>query len=171
METMLGIIIALLIGGLLLLLLEAILPGGIVGLIGCALIGLSVFLCFSEYGWIMGSVYLVLSIVIAATVGLGSFVYAMNRFALTPPEPEDKDAQDPYVGHIGEVETSLDPTGYVLLNKRRYPARSEFTEREISKGRKVVVVRMDSTYLVVRPADHEIQDKIQETLSSRQKTG
>ena len=152
---MLLIIIVLLIVGLLLFVLEAFLPGGIVGVIGAIAIVASAVLCFTHFGPVTGTLYLAVSLALSVTVGLCSFLFIAKRLALTPPEPAQPsgEGEKSLVGATGRVTKTLNPTGNVEINGRRHMARAESSLEAISKGEAVAVIGIDSTYLVVVPAD------------------
>jgi len=153
---MLALIILLLVLGLLLLMLEAVMPGVVIGLTGCAIIGLSSYLCFSHYGPRIGAAYLVGSFALAGTVALRAFFWAMRRATLVPPESQKPAAGgDPRVGKVGRVVKALDPTGYVEIEGTRHMARNAFTQIQIPKEARVVVMEIDGAYLVVRPENAE----------------
>ena len=123
---MLTVIILLLVG-LLLLLLEAFVPGGIVGTIGTAVIAISVIFCYSRYGAGLGTVYLLASAALAIAVAASAFFFISRRMALSPPEPAGETAHglDPRVGARGRVTRTLSPTGYVEIEGKRRTISSQ----------------------------------------------
>jgi membrane-bound ClpP family serine protease len=142
--------------GIVLLVLEVVLPGGIVGVIGgFAMLG-GCAVAFSRFGVQGGGVATVV-----ALAGLGLALYI--EFSLLPKtrfgkklflhqtvdaksQPSPADAAQ-IVGQAGETLTTLAPTGYVLVDGRRYEARSE--AGLIVKGAAVRVVGVDSFHLIV----------------------
>lgn len=149
-------IVLLLVLGLLLLLLEAVMPGLVMGLTGCGLIAASSYLCFSHYGPRIGAVYLAVSLVLAGAVALRAFFWAIRRATITPPEPQKPTGnQDLRIGKTGRVIKELNPTGYVEIEGERHMARSAFTQIQIPRDARVVVMEIDGAYLVVRPENAE----------------
>lgn len=137
--------------GLLLFILEAVLPGGIAGTIGAILIIVSTVLCYNHYGAATGSLYLLGSFALAAIVGFSAFLLIAKRLALSPPEPSRPDEEKDFVGAVGYVAKRLTPTGYVGINGRRHSARAETSIKAVEVGEEVVVVGRDGMYLVVAP--------------------
>lgn len=137
--------------------LEAIVPGGILGIAGWLAIGVSAWFCFSQYGTIVGTVYLVATTLGAALVWYLAFRFLLPKMALTPFEPQEggrEEAQrDARIGREAEVLEDLDPTGFVRLDGRRAAARAESSHEEIGPGQTVRIVDIDSTYLVCRRLD------------------
>ncbi len=148
----LAVIVLLLFLGLLLIVIEAVLPGGIVGFFGVATIVGSAVLCFSKYGTIWGSVYLALCMISGITVGISAFLLVAKRLSLAPPEAAKGEGEpDERIGATGRVVKTLNPTGYIEIDGRRLLARSRSSEISIGEGDDVVVRSLDSTYLVVEP--------------------
>ena len=99
--------------------------------------------------------------VLAALAGLGAALYA--EFVLLPKtrfgrklflhQSVDAKSQPPpadaamVVGRVVETVTTLAPSGYVLLDGRRYEARSQ--SGLVAKGATVRVVGVDSFHLIV----------------------
>lgn len=150
-------IILLLVAGLALFVLEAILPGGIVGIVGALLIGGSVVLCVREYGWTNGMYYLVGSGLLALfTVGWSLYL-ALRRMALTPPEPVEPHPKEvpESIGRIGEVLQPLDPSGVIRLDGGKRSARLNPSSDRAEKGEQVRVMEEDGFYLVVEKVEGE----------------
>ncbi|MFP4378870.1 MAG: NfeD family protein [Candidatus Sumerlaeia bacterium] len=149
------VIILLLVVGLALILVEALVPGGIIGIIGSVLILFSAYLCFAEYGMAAGIVYLLISVPIAVAAGAVAFFYAVRKMSIGAYSSTQPDAkpEDTMVGMEGAVLVDLDPTGFVRIDGKRMQARALYSEEEIPEGTPIVVVDRDSTYLVVKRMD------------------
>jgi len=141
--------------GIVLLVLEVVVPGGVLGVIG----GLSMLagcaVAFNTFGLTGGGLATLI-----ALLALGAALYV--EFALLPrtrvgrrlflhksidgkSQPPPADAA--VVGRMAEVATTLAPTGYVLLDGHRYEARSQ--SGLIDKGATVRIVGVDSFHLIV----------------------
>ncbi|HUT23767.1 MAG TPA: NfeD family protein [Sumerlaeia bacterium] len=141
----------LLLVGLFLFILEAVLPGGVVGTIGAVLIIVSAVLCYNQYGAATGSLYLLGSFALAVAVGFSAFFLIAKRLALSPPGPSRPDEEEDIAGAVGYVAKRLTPTGYVEIDGQRRSARAETSIKAVEKGEEVVVVGRDGVYLVVAP--------------------
>lgn len=149
-------VVLLLALGIVLLLLEVVVPGGVLGVLG----GLSMFggcaLAFYEFGLQGGSLATVVSL---ASLGVAVYIEfallpktrAGKRFflrqavdAASQPMPADPAA---VVGKSVETLTMLAPSGYVSLDGRRCEARSQ--SGLIPKGTTVRVVAVDNFSLIV----------------------
>ena len=153
---MLGIIVALLILGLLLLFFEAFLPFGITGTFGALLILLSAILCIREYGWTAGLYYLAGSAILAISVSVATFYGISHRLALRPTGPGSHTGDmENYqlIGKRGVVTRTLSPTGYATIRAKRYSVRSETSHTLIPRGKIVVVTGVDGHYLLVVESD------------------
>ena len=152
-------IVLLLLMGLLLLLVEAFVPGGILGAIGALLIVASAVICYMHYGVVTGTIYLACSLALAVGVGLWAFFTISRRLAISPPEPAGPAGPDleGWVGTGGRVVNALDPTGFVEIEGQRLQARTESSEQSCPEGQLVVVTGVDSTFLVVGPWTAEQQ--------------
>ena len=153
---MLGTIIILFFLGLSLLVAEAFLPGGIVGLFGAVAIVISSVICYREYGPGVGTIYMVGSLTTAIVVGLTSFLFVARKLALTPPVPvESENSPSGRIGKIATVITALNPTGFVRLDGKRLQARSESSDQLITEGNEVEIAAIDGSFLVARPTVKE----------------
>jgi len=152
------VIIVLCLLGVLLLALEAILPGGVLGIAGFIALGTSAFFCFSTYGPAVGGVYLIVAVPGALLAWYLAFRFILPTMALAPPAEAGESAKpesNALVGREAEVIEDLDPSGLVRLDGRRRPAYSESSHEVIAAGEKVRVVALDSTYLVCRRLEGE----------------
>lgn len=148
------LIIVLFAVGLVLLLLEVILPGGVIGILGGIVMAVSVGLVFARYGASAGMYALAGAVVIA----VGSVMFELwwlprSKWAAqftvrdtagstpTPPAPPE------IVGKRGRALTTLAPTGYVEIEGRTYEAASSIGL--LAKGDAVVVESFDQFKLTV----------------------
>lgn len=141
--------------GLFLFVLEAVLPGGIVGTIGAVLILFSAYLIHKEYGGEVAAIYLTASAAAALGLGFASFYFFAKRLSLAPPEPLDGAEAETadLIGKTCVVVSALRPSGTVRVDGRRRPAHCKGQTTEIKKGSAVRVVGRDSTFLLVEPCD------------------
>lgn len=141
--------------GLVLLAAEVFVPGGILGIFGgLALLG-AVILAFADLGAGAGWITLVAA---AATVGLLLYVElgllpktrlgrrlflhaAVGGTSQAPPAAAD------VIGKSAEALTTLAPTGYVIVEGRRYEAFSQ--SGLVPKGTALRVVGLDNFRLIV----------------------
>ena len=159
MPTPIALLILLIIG-IVLILLEAVLPHGISFLVGVGVIGFSIYLCFRESGPAAGIFYFLLALSMAGTAVFFSMKAGMKMLTLRPPKslktpPAEKGRKDeepwPKVGQEVEVVQPLHPTGTVIWEDRRFPARTIEPEHESKVGDRVRVQGRDSIYVIVDP--------------------
>jgi membrane-bound ClpP family serine protease len=139
------------------------LPHGLSYILGLTVIGISGFVCIKEYGWGLGSLYLTIALVVSVLVGVSLFRSGIRWLSLAPPKPAKAQARpdepsDPPLGELVQVVQPLHPTGTVLWQGRRLPARSLRAERESAVGEAVAVRGRDSIYLLVEPAESDAGD-------------
>lgn len=149
-------VVILLAVGIVLLLLEVIVPGGVLGVIGgLAMLG-GCALAFHRFGAQGGSVatglalaglavslYIEFALLPKTRFGKKMFLHQAVDATSQPPPADPKQIE----GKVGEALTTLAPSGYVQLDGRRYEARSQ--GGLIAKGASVRVVGVDSFHLVV----------------------
>jgi len=156
-EVTVGIIISLFIGGLIAIILEIFIPGGIVGMIGGAAVIASIVLGFSK-SQALGGVLLVTGVVLVPTC----VIAAMN---IAPKLPFSKklflqetlDADKGYVstekglelllGKEGVVVTDLRPSGMADIEGQRTDVVAN--GEVIDKGVRVKVVEVEGNRVVV----------------------
>jgi membrane-bound serine protease (ClpP class) len=147
-------LILMLATGLALLFAEVFVPGGIVAIAGGAILVTSVVLCYKHYGAMLGSVYLLVSVICTLGVAWAALRAIAHRFALTPPPPTVPEiSKASLVGGHGEVVQTLHPSGTIDLEGKRYPARLDTSTEQVAVGTTVEVVGYDGIYLVVRRAE------------------
>ena len=147
-------IITLLVLGILLLLIEIIIPGGVIGVIGLLCIISGVILAFMKSALL--GVILFAGVVI---VGFVSFLAWIKFFPKTPMGKEiflDKDAKDwqgyegsnkDLIGSIGVCHTDLRPSGLAIINSRRLDVVTQ--GEPIEKGEQVKVIEVEGNRIVV----------------------
>ena len=150
-----GLVIALAIGGIILILAEVFLPGGILGGMGFISIGFSIFFSYREKG-IPG---LIISSVVLVTAGILTWWLALKLLPKTSAGNDlflnktqkgydtQKEGLSVLIGKSGTVISALRPTGKVEIGGQRYDAvaNGEF----LSPGADVVVTSLRSNQLVV----------------------
>lgn len=151
-------IIVFILIGFLLLFSELFVPGGILGFLGFSLMGISVWLSFSEYGSDQGLYVLLfclvgvlLFLVIAVKVLPYSFIgrqFILGKSSQLDEgySPSDLNKSD-LVGKTGVAESTLRPAGIALIDGERYDV---VTEGEyVSPRTQIKVLRVDSNRIVV----------------------
>lgn len=141
--------------GIVLLTLEVVVPGGVLGVIGGLLMLGGCALAFNEFGTQGGG--------LATAVALGCLAVGLyvefrvlpkTRFgkklflsrsvsAQSQPVPADATV----IGKTAEALTTMAPTGYVAIEGRRYEAASQ--SGLIAKGATVRVVAVNNFHLIV----------------------
>lgn len=155
---MFWLIVLLLFVGIILIILEAVVPHGLSVIAGLAVIAISVYVCYFSYGPQLGTIYLVISIFLSATAAYIVFRSSIRFLALHPAESKTtpkSGANEPALGEVLRVTQPLRPTGTVEWRGRRFPARSLRPEIEVPVGAQVHLRDHDSVYLLVDPADGE----------------
>jgi membrane-bound ClpP family serine protease len=151
-------IVALLIIGIVLILLESVLPFGISMIIGAAVIMFSWYL-----SWMMNEgkdaqlpltvMYILISTSLAGLTVFFSMKAGIRSMTLDAPDEdavrEDDRSHWPGTGQVVEVTQTLRPTGTIRWQDERLPARTVQTEKEFRIGDKVRVCGKDSVYLLV----------------------
>lgn len=131
------IILILLLGGLILLLLELLVVPGttVVGIIGFILMAVGIWQSYIEYGWIWGSVILLLTLLIS----LGGLYYSLrsntwNKAMLKTSinSKVNTEAVSLTVGLEGITTSTVNPMGKAIFNNKFYEVSSygEFIETE-----------------------------------------
>ena len=151
--TAIGLLIAL---GIALLVLEVIVPGGVLGVLGVLAMAGGCTLAFFELGarggWIAtGTSIAVLGLALYVEFVLLSKTRWGKKLFLADAidgasQPLPARAED-VVGKTGEAVTTMSPTGYVSIDGHRYEASSQ--TGLIAKGAAVRVVAVDNFRLIV----------------------
>ncbi len=136
----------LIILGLILILLEFYLPGGIVGILGGLAILLGIFLFASQTSSIMITLLFVLLVVVVIVLSIRLTLQRISH-AKSPYSICSKNDQEGYqascydqtaIGKKGIVIADLKPGGYILIEERQHPAIS--INSYIPKGEHVIVL-------------------------------
>jgi membrane-bound serine protease (ClpP class) len=156
-----GLIVALAIGGIILILAEVFVPGGILGGMGFICIGFSIYFAYKDYG-ITG---LLISGVVSVTAGVLTWILAFkllpkmsggNELLLTKTQ-KGYDTRvnelSKLIGKTGEASSALHPTGKVDVEGQKYDAVSEGDF--LSAGSKIIVTGVRSNQLVVTSISSE----------------
>ncbi|MDX9703771.1 MAG: NfeD family protein [Candidatus Auribacterota bacterium] len=145
-----------LVAGLILLIAEIFVPGGILGFIGTILLMLSSIICFNVFGTRIGLYYVV------ALIAGGAFgIIILFKFAHYLPfrkrlflDTSEKgmnveiEELKHLAGKSGFACSVLRPAGRVVIDGKRYDAVTEGTY--IKQGEPVEVYRIDGNNLIVR---------------------
>ena len=155
---MFWLIVAMLIIGIILILLEAVVPFGLSIISGGVIIAASAWLCFHEYGPVGGGFYLAVSLAFSIGAAVWCFRSGLSWLALKPPETSAKGQKTqaprnamPRQGDRGRVLQPLHPTGSIMCGGQRWAARTLNPEQELGVGCEVVIQGVDSIYLLVEP--------------------
>ncbi len=157
-----ALIVTLAASGLLLVLLELLLPGGILGFVGSALFLAVVILCFQEFGAAVGiSVLLGLSIAGLALFSLWLRIFPSSpagRFLMLKENVSGRSVPEcggVTPGSDGVALTALRPAGVVRVAGARYEAKLETGFAD--PGTPVRVVRCEGSALIVaKEVENEI---------------
>ena len=150
----LGLVVAMLALGYLLLLAELFVPGGIVGIFGLGAVLYGCYLAFG-LGDLWGSAAIVLSVVVTV-LGLRAFFRSRmgKRLMLNDPGPSAWKAQEAgleiLTGQVGVTSSDLRPAGIADFEGRRVDVvtDSEF----LDSGQRVRVVEVEGNRVVVEAA-------------------
>lgn len=149
-------IITLFLVGALLLALEAFVPGVVIGILGGIAILGGVAVAFGTYGTGGGLIALLAGLLlIGVTLYLEFVVLPKTRFAkalsmstnVTGTSQQPVASLDEVIDQTGETATPLSPSGYIMLNGRRYEAFSQ--SGFLPKGVPVRVTGLDNFRLIV----------------------
>ena len=148
-----GLVLTLLIAGILLLVLETVLPGMIAGIIGfCCLIA-GVVVAYGRLGTETGSVVLI-GVVVFCLIGSVAYLkyfpgsrYA-RRFTLTRTIGEIGTERPELVGQTGVAFTTLRPSGTAMINNQRVDVVADGVL--IEQGTAIKVVAVEGLRVVVR---------------------
>ncbi|MCY7917725.1 NfeD family protein [Bacillus vallismortis] len=144
-------------GGVILILLEIFLPGGIIGLLGLGAIVASLFLAAGSF------TVMAISLLIASAVSITAFIlltrvlgkrmkffkkFVLNDSTNTESGYVSNQTRTDLIGKVGITYTQLRPAGTVIIDDERLDVVSEgsFTE----KDKKVKVVKVEGSRIVVR---------------------
>lgn len=153
-------VLFLFITGMVLILAEFIVPGGLCGVIGVILLITSTIMGCSNYP--DHSLWIIIGEIIGAmiSIALGMIILSKTRagkaIILDGNQPAEEgwvasESDESLLDAIGEVHTALRPAGTVLINKKRIDAVADgsFIERDI----KVRVIEVSGNRVVVEKVD------------------
>ncbi len=154
------LIVLLFITGALLFAAEVFLPGGIAGIIGAVALIAGAAVAFVQHGAMIGS-----GATLAALLLVGILLYAevvwlpRSRFGRSMVVQSSVDAQSQppvasadIVGRIAVAATPLSPSGFVMVDERRYEAFSR--TGYVARGTPLTVVGLDNFRLIVSENKH-----------------
>ncbi|MGV3773969.1 MAG: NfeD family protein [Verrucomicrobiales bacterium] len=150
-----SLIATLLVVGFVLLLLETVLPGLIVGIIGTICIASGVIMSYEQFGMKTGNTVL-LVVVILLSIGLFLWVRffpgsPMAKIFISNSVIGDVGAERPeLLDQTGVAQTSLRPSGAAIIAGKRIDVVTEGDY--IEKGETVKVVGIEGLRVVVRKA-------------------
>lgn len=155
---MISLILVLALLGILLLVAEIVVPGGVVGVLGLVCLSVAVVLTLTSEevadagGWVQP--VLIGGIVIATLGGVFGFMRLMRTKAMSMKTslqttiPRTEAGRVDLIGMRGTVLTELKPQGRVEVDGRRMPGRSE--RGIIPAGTEIEVIRLEFGEPVVR---------------------
>ena len=143
---------------LILIYLEFFLPGAVLGMIG----GLGVACSIGLFIWQSDHFFKSLTFSLAVGILLGLTIklalWKLKKIPIFSP----KDAQVGYVastfdqkliGQTGEAASDLKPSGYILIEGKRYPAISD--SRYIKKGESIKIIAGQGGHFIVKTLSKE----------------
>lgn len=159
---MFWLILILLLFGIFLMMIEVYAPHGISMIAGLGVIAYSCYLCYTEPGVSvqLATVYMAGALAVAAGAAFFIMRTGMRLLVFKGIRPDKGKLPDglpvasqPGLGQLVEVVQPLHPTGTVLWEGNRLPARTLRPEIESPVGEKVVVRGRDSIYTLVEPVE------------------
>ncbi|MGM9943904.1 MAG: nodulation protein NfeD [Lysinibacillus sp.] len=157
--------IILFIIGLVLLLLEFFVPGGIVGIIGGALIIISLLFAGASVTHMAYSIIIAMFIALIGMVILMKFfgkkLHVFNKLVLRDATTTEEGYVSntnrvELIGRIGEAVTPLRPAGVIIIENERIDAVSEGSY--IDKGKQVEVIKVEGSRIVVRESIKKMEE-------------
>lgn len=153
------LILLLLMFGVALIILEILVPYGLAAIAGGIVIVASMIICFQTYGLEMGLLYSLVGLLIGVIACVVVFRKGVLWLSLKPASdlpPEWETAGPPKrlpsAGELAQVIQPLRPTGTIVWQNRRLPARTLKPEMELKRGATVQIKGSDSIYILVEPA-------------------
>ena len=159
------LVVILLVAGVLLLLLETVLPGLIAGIVGFCCLMAGVVLGYVEFGAYTGNIILV-AVLAGLLIGFACWVKffpdsSMARLLVSKGTSGDiKTEQPQLLNQTGVAYTQLRPSGTALINGKRVDVVTEGAL--IGRGTPLRVVAVEGLRVVVRALDAEQQARAQE---------
>ena len=147
------LVITLLVVGVILLLLETVLPGAIAGIVGLICLVAGVIDAYVQFGATTGN-YVLLGVTVALVIGTWLWVKyfptsPMGRKFVLHRTGGNVDAEKPELLHqTGTALTALRPSGAALINGQRVDVVTEGAM--IERGQAIKVVDLEGLRVVVR---------------------
>ncbi len=152
------LIILLFILGVLFLAVEVIVPGGILGSLGGLMLFGGCVMAFIDYGTAGGLIAVLVAVALTISalfiefrvlprtaVGKRAFLTSEITAVTSPFGAEEQEL----VGKSGEALTMLSPSGYVIIQGKRYEAFCQ--SGQIAAGTALEVIGVDNFRLIVSP--------------------
>ena len=149
--------IIMLVIGLILVVLELFMPGGIIGFIGVALIVVSLLMAGANF---VHMAYSILIAIILAILGMvilmkffGKKLHMFNKLVLTDATTTEEGYVSnvnrlDLIGKVGVTVTQMRPSGVIMIDLERIDAVSEGSYIDVDK--KIEVVKVEGSRIVVR---------------------
>lgn len=151
--------------GLIMLLLEFFVPGGIVGIIGGALIIISLLFAGASVTHMAYSIIIAMFIAVIGMVILMKFfgkkLHVFNKLVLRDATTTEEGYVSntnrvELIGRVGEAVTPLRPAGVIIIDNERIDAVSEGSY--IDKGKIVEVIKVEGSRIVVRESIKKMEE-------------
>ena len=151
--------------GLIMLLLEFFVPGGIVGIIGGALIIISLLFAGASVTHMAYSIIIAMFIAVIGMVILMKFfgkkLHVFNKLILRDATTTEEGYVSntnrvELIGRVGEAVTPLRPAGVIIIDNERIDAVSEGSY--IDKGKQVEVIKVEGSRIVVRESIKKMEE-------------
>ncbi len=158
-------IVMLFAAGILLLALEVVVPGAVLGIVGAISILAGVIVAFSEFGFEGGMVASGAALVLTAIALYFEFVllpktrlaktFSMTGTVAGTSQPAIADRAK-VIGRQAVAVTALSPSGYVELDGQRYEAFARHGHTQV--GERLDIIDVDNFRLIVsKPSTHPSQ--------------
>ena len=151
--------------GLVMLLLEFFVPGGIVGIIGGALIIISLLFAGASVTHMAYSIIIAMFIAVIGMVILMKFfgkkLHVFNKLVLRDATTTEEGYVSntnriELIGRVGEAVTPLRPAGVIVIDHERIDVVSEGSY--IDKGKQVEVIKVEGSRIVVRESIKKMEE-------------
>ena len=151
--------------GLVLLVLEFFVPGGIVGIIGGALIIISLLFAGASITHMAYSIIIAMFIAVIGMVILMKFfgkkLHVFNKLVLRDATTTEEGYVSntnriELIGRVGEAITALRPAGVIVIDHERIDAVSDGSY--IDKGKQVEVIKVEGSRIVVRESIKKMEE-------------
>jgi membrane-bound ClpP family serine protease len=148
------LVISLVVVGIIFLLLEVLVVPGttVVGFLGAAMMAGGIYLSYSEYGSMAGTITLGTTLVFSVVaVGIairsGTWKKAMLDTAIDG-KVNQLDVEKVKVGYEGKTVTRLNPVGKAIINEEFYEVVSK--DNLIDENTKIVVLKVEGNKIIVK---------------------